>query len=163
MIIDKLIIDVDGVLTSGHMLYNNLGKTFKVFGPHDRDGLKLISKYINDITFITADKTGFDITYARIVTDWKYRDDQLVLVPEESRLEWFIENCNFNTTAYIADGYHDAVILKKVALGIAPKSARIEARTSAKYVTPSDAASGAVLDACLYIEKMIKGWWWRQL
>lgn len=157
MIINKLVIDIDGVLTTGHVLYNIEGKTFKIFGPHDKDGLKLVTKYINDITFITADKTGFDITYARIVKDWKYRDDQLVLVPEESRFDWFVSNCDFNTTAYIADGYHDAPILERVALGIAPKTARIEARNSANYVTPSDAANGAVLDACLYIERVING------
>lgn len=157
MIINKLVIDIDGVLTTGHMIYSNAGKTYKVFGPHDKDGLKLISKYIDDITFITADKTGFEITHARIVKDWKFREDQLVLVSEEYRLEWFMKNCNLNTTAYIADGYHDAPILEKVALGIAPNTARIEARNSANYVTPSAAANGAVLDACLYIERVING------
>lgn len=149
--------DVDGVLNTGHILYNTVGKTFKVFGPHDKDGLKLIKQYISDINFITADVTGFEITYTRIVKDWGYRPEQLILVSEEDRMGWFLNNCNIDETVYIADGYHDAPILERVALGIAPQSARIEAKNAADYVTDSVAGSGAVLDACLYIERVING------
>lgn len=155
--IKKLVLDVDGVLNTGHILYNKYGKTFKVFGPHDKDGFKIITKYLKDITFITADETGWDITYCRIVRDWKYRPDQLILVREEERLQWFYDNCDLETTAFIADGYNDAPILSKVKVGIAPKTARIEAKKAAKYVTPSDAGSGAVLDACIYLERVING------
>lgn len=157
MKLTKLVMDVDGVLNTGHILYNTVGKTFKVFGPHDKDGLKLIKQYISDINFITADVTGFEITYTRIVKDWGYRPEQLILVSEEDRMGWFLNNCNIDETVYIADGYHDAPILERVALGIAPQSARIEAKNAADYVTDSVAGSGAVLDACLYIERVING------
>lgn len=155
--ITKLVLDIDGVLNTGQVYYSATGKMYKVFGPHDRDGLKLIAKYIQDITFISADRTGWDITYARIVKDWGYDTSQLVLVPENDRMGWFEANCDFKTTAFIGDGYHDAPILRRVALGIAPASARIEARQSAHYVTPSAAGNGAVLDACLYLERIIHG------
>jgi 3-deoxy-D-manno-octulosonate 8-phosphate phosphatase (KDO 8-P phosphatase) len=157
MIITKLVLDVDGVLNTGHILYSSAGKMFKVFGPHDKDGFKIIKKYIQDITFITADVTGWAITYARIVGDWKYNPSQLILVPEEVRMNWFEKNCDFETTAFIADGYNDAPILSRVKLGIAPCSARIEAKQAAKHITNSPAGSGAVLDACLYIERVING------
>ena len=149
--------DVDGVLSTGHMVYSADGKMFKLFGPHDKDGLRIVKRYLNDITFITADITGWDITYRRIVTDWGYDHSQLVLVSEEDRMSYFENNCDFDTTAFIADGYHDAPILKRVRLGIAPASARIEAKDAADYITPSNAGSGAVLDACLYIERIING------
>jgi 3-deoxy-D-manno-octulosonate 8-phosphate phosphatase (KDO 8-P phosphatase) len=157
MKLTKLVMDVDGVLNTGHILYNTVGKTFKVFGPHDKDGLKLIKSYITDINFITADVTGFEITYTRIVKDWGYRPEQLILVSEEDRMGWFLNNCNIDETVYIADGYHDAPILERVALGIAPASARIEAKNAADYITDSKAGNGAVLDACLYIERIING------
>ena len=157
MILTKLVLDVDGVLNTGHILYSSAGKIFKVFGPHDKDGLKIIKKYTSDITFITADKTGWDITYARIVTDWGYHPNQLQLVSEEERMSWFENNCDFETTAYIADGYNDAPILKRVSIGIAPNSARKEAKDNANYITPSNAGSGAVLDACLFLEGLING------
>jgi 3-deoxy-D-manno-octulosonate 8-phosphate phosphatase (KDO 8-P phosphatase) len=155
--INKLVMDVDGVLNTGHMVYSADGKMFKMFGPHDKDGLKIIKQYLSDITFITADITGWDITYRRIVTDWGYDDSQLVLVSEEDRMGYFEKNCDFETTAFIGDGYNDAPILKRVKIGIAPASARIEAKNAADYVTDSVAGSGAVLDACLYIERVING------
>jgi len=155
--INKLVLDVDGVLNTGHILYSSAGKIFKVFGAHDKDGFKIIKKYLNDITFITADYTGWDITYARIVTDWKYDPSQLQLVSEEDRMGWFERNCDFETTAFIADGYNDAPILARVKVGIAPANARIEAKQVAKYVTSSPGGSGAVLDACLYLERVING------
>ena len=155
--INKLVMDVDGVLNTGHMVYSADGKMFKMFGPHDKDGLKIIKQYLSDITFITADITGWDITYRRIVTDWGYDASQLVLVSEEDRMGYFEKNCDFETTAFIGDGYNDAPILKRVKIGIAPASARIEAKNAADYVTDSVAGSGAVLDACLYIERIING------
>lgn len=155
--IHKLVLDVDGVLNTGHILYSREGKMFKVFGPHDKDGFKIIKKYLNDIAFITADRTGWHITYARIVKDWGYSPAQLHLVSEEDRMGWFEKNCNFETTAFIGDGYNDAPILARVKLGIAPASARKEAKAAAKHVTESPAGSGAVLDACLFIERVING------
>ena len=56
-----IIIDVDGVMTTGQFIYSNLGKQFKIFGAHDSDGLKLLNSFFK-IIFITADKRGFKIT-----------------------------------------------------------------------------------------------------
>ena len=53
----NLIIDVDGVMTTGQFLYSSKGKEYKIFGPHDTDGLKIIKDKIN-IVFISADKRG---------------------------------------------------------------------------------------------------------
>mgnify|MGYP003646789259 CR=1 FL=1 len=155
--IKRLILDVDGVLTSGQTIYSAAGKQYKVFGLHDRDGLKIMQDHNVAIDFITADASGFSITYARIVKDWGFADTQLHLVPEGTRLKWFENNCTFENTAFIGDGYHDAPILKKVAIGIAPNNARKEARAAANYVTESASGYGAVLDACLYLESVING------
>lgn len=57
----NFVLDVDGVMTTGQFLYSSDGKSHKVFGPHDADGLKLIKDKVN-ISFITADKRGFAIS-----------------------------------------------------------------------------------------------------
>jgi len=36
------ILDVDGVMTTGHFLYTSEGKVMKIFGPDDNDGLSLL-------------------------------------------------------------------------------------------------------------------------
>jgi len=149
--IKHLIMDVDGVLNTGHFFYSAEGKVMKVFGPHDKDGIKIAQKKGLTIDFITADVTGFPITCARLITDWKIDENNVHLVTEEDRLEWITKRFNLAEVAYIGDGIYDAPILRAVALGIAPASARKEAIVNSDYVTESDAGSGAVLDAVLYI------------
>ena len=43
----NLIIDIDGVMTTGQFFYSEKGKVLKVFGPHDADGLKMIKNKAN--------------------------------------------------------------------------------------------------------------------
>jgi 3-deoxy-D-manno-octulosonate 8-phosphate phosphatase (KDO 8-P phosphatase) len=154
--IETLIMDVDGVLTDGKMIYGCDGKMYKSFGVHDRDGLELISEYIKDIKFITADKSGFSITFARIIKDWGYDSSQLILVSANNRMQWFEDNTDFDRTAFIADGHFDAPILKRVKIGIAPNNATQYAKSSADIVTKSNSGSGAVYEACLEIIKIIE-------
>ena len=40
------LIDVDGVMTNGQLIYTANGKTMKVFGPDDHDGLSLLKKFL---------------------------------------------------------------------------------------------------------------------
>ncbi len=145
-----LVLDVDGVMTTGQFLYSKDGKEYKVFGAHDNDGIKLLQNKI-DIIFITADERGFPITQKRIVHDMKQK---LFLVGEGERFDYIQSNYGLNKTIYMGDGIHDVDILKKCVFGIAPRNARIEARKAADYVTPSNSGEGAVLDACIKIEKV---------
>ena len=43
----NFVLDVDGVMTTGQFLYDSKGKAYKIFGPHDADGLKLIRDKVN--------------------------------------------------------------------------------------------------------------------
>ena len=143
------LLDVDGVLNTGQFLYSEKGKVFKIFGPHDNDGLKLLKDKLK-IEFITADKRGFAITQKRVVDDMGCK---LALVSEQSRLDYIKKNYDVDNLIYMGDGYHDAKILKIAKFGIAPASARKEAKEAADFVTKSRAGEGAVLDACLEILK----------
>jgi 3-deoxy-D-manno-octulosonate 8-phosphate phosphatase (KDO 8-P phosphatase) len=144
------VLDVDGVLTTGQFLYSVNGKIYKVFGPHDSDGLKMLSNKIN-IKFVSADKRGFEITRKRI-------DDlgfKVALVSELDRYEHIKKAFGLENVIYMGDGIHDAKILKDCFFGIAPASGRIEAKKAADFVTDSNAAEGAVLDACLKIKEIL--------
>jgi|TARA_B110000444_G_scaffold253800_1_gene285269 3-deoxy-D-manno-octulosonate 8-phosphate phosphatase (KDO 8-P phosphatase) len=144
----KFILDVDGVLTTGHSIYDKNGKAYKIFGPHDNDGLKILKDRI-EISFISADKRGFEITKKRI-TDMGF---SVELVGEKERKDYFI-NKNSEEIIFMGDGYFDSLVMDIVGYSIAPKNARKEAIQSADYVTPSRSGEGAVLDACLHIEEV---------
>ena len=82
------LLDVDGVMTTGQFHYSKDGKEYKVFGPHDSDGLKLLRDKIS-IRFITADERGFPISKKRIVDDMGF---ELELVSEQERFEYIKKN-----------------------------------------------------------------------
>ena len=145
----NLVIDVDGVMTTGQFLYSSKGKQYKVFGPHDSDGLKLIKDKVN-ILFISADKRGFPISKKRI-EDMGYK---IELVPEGNRYEWVKKRFDFNNMIFVGDSIFDAPILRDCKFGIAPSNARIEAKRWVDYVTPSRSAEGSVCDACIKINKI---------
>ncbi len=142
-----LILDVDGVLTTGQFLYTAEGKYAKIFGPHDHDGIKILSPHM-EISAISADKRGFAITKKRISDDMGLKLD---LVPEAERLSWFQKNFDLSKTIYMGDGIHDSAIFEKVAYSIAPASAFYTALEKASFVTKSKAGEGAVAEACLHI------------
>lgn len=146
-----LILDVDGVMTTGQFLYSEKGKEYKVFGPHDNDGIKMIEKYMK-VVFITADKRGYPISKKRIVDDM---GQELIIVSESERFQFINDRYGFENVIYMGDGYHDAKILKECFYGIAPQNARTEAKDASDFVTPSRSGEGAVLDACLHILKNI--------
>ena len=144
---ELFVLDVDGVMTTGQFLYSEHGKAYKVFGPHDSDGLKMVRDRLR-VLFLTADERGYGISEKRIVEDLRF---ELKLVKEEDRVGFFERELGFETTVYMGDGYRDAVLLQRCLCGIAPSNARPEAKTAADYVTPSRGGEGAVLDACIYI------------
>ena len=39
------VLDVDGVMTTGHFFYTKSGKVMKMFGPDDHDALLLLKKH----------------------------------------------------------------------------------------------------------------------
>ena len=97
------ILDVDGVMTTGHFLYTSEGKSLKIFGPDDNDGLSLLNSYI-DILSVTGDRKGFPISQKRIVEDMKYPLD---LVSTIRRIDWIREHHDPAEVIYMGDGIFD--------------------------------------------------------
>ena len=145
----NLVIDIDGVMTTGQFLYSKRGKEYKIFGPHDAEGLKIIKDKIN-ILFVSTDTRGFAISKKRI-DDMGYN---IIYIKDGERYDWIKKNLGFANTIFIGDSMNDAPIIRDCLFGIAPANARIEARNWAKYITPSRSAEGAVCDACIKINKV---------
>jgi len=145
--ITNFVLDVDGVMTDGKIYITEKGKTMKVYGAHDHDGLKMLKNKIH-VEFVTADSDGAFLAEKRLVEHMKFK---LTVVQEGKRLEWLRNNFDMTKLAYMGDGIHDAEIFPYVAVSFAPANARIEAKSAATYVTPSKSSEGAVLDACLFL------------
>jgi len=142
-----LILDVDGVMTTGQFLYTENGKEMKVFGPDDNDGLGLLKPYI-EIRFVTGDRKGFPISQKRIKEDMKF---ELDLVSTIKRIEWIEERYKPEEVIYMGDGIFDHYVMQKVGYSIAPANADRMAKSHANYVTERSGGDRAVAEACLHI------------
>ena len=142
-----LIIDVDGVMTTGHFLYSVEGKQMKIFGPDDNDGLRLLNPYIK-IRFVTGDKKGFPITSKRIKEDMGF---DLDLVSTIRRIEWIKDHYKPKEVIYMGDGIFDHYVMKEVGYSIAPANSDLLAKANANFVTKRSGGDRAVAEACLHI------------
>lgn len=150
-----LILDVDGVLTTGQFLYSAEGKVMKVFGPDDNDGLSLLKNNL-EIRFITGDKKGFAISRKRIVEDMGYPLD---VVSTIRRVEWIREKYPIDKVIYMGDGIFDHYVMREVGYAIAPANADRLAKQHANYVTERSGGDRAVAEACLHIlERFFKAY-----
>ena len=141
------ILDVDGVLTTGQFFYTSEGKTMKVFGPDDNDGLSLLQEFI-EIRFVTGDKKGFKISKKRITDDMGF---DLDLVSTIKRVGWIAERYSLDEVIYMGDGIFDHYVMKEVGYGIAPSNADKNAKAFSSYVTERMGGDRAVAEAALHI------------
>tara|TARA_B100001559_G_C16250189_1_gene506585 strand:- start:261 stop:722 length:462 start_codon:yes stop_codon:yes gene_type:complete len=148
----NFLIDVDGVLTTGQFFYTIDGKVMKEFGPHDSYSLSQLNEKL-DISFITADHRGFQISKKRI-EDMGF---DVVLVKEEDRIEYIKKNYSLDTLIFMGDSDVDAEVFKIVYTGIAPSNARHKAKQYANFVTEAEGGKGAVAEACDWLlENILK-------
>lgn len=143
---ENFILDVDGVLTTGHFYYSEKGKVLKIFGKDDADALNLLRDFIN-IHFVSGDKRGFNISKKR-VNDMNF---DVSLVSTVKRIDWLSQNYDKSKTIYMGDGIFDHYVFKDVFYSIAPKNAHVYARNSCDFQTLSSGGNGAVSEACLHI------------
>jgi 3-deoxy-D-manno-octulosonate 8-phosphate phosphatase (KDO 8-P phosphatase) len=147
------ILDVDGVMTTGHFLYTQEGKVMKIFGPDDHDGLSLLRSKLN-IRFITGDKKGFPISKKRIVEDMGF---DLDIVSTVKRVDWIAKQYPLESVIYMGDGIFDHYVMQHVGYSIAPANADRNAKLYADYVTERKGGDRAVAEASLHIlEKFFK-------
>lgn len=147
MQVKVFILDVDGVMTTGHFLYSEKGKLMKVFGPDDNDGLSLLTPYM-EVRFVTGDRKGFSISHKRIVDDMGF---DLDLVSTVRRIDWIKEHYKSSDVVYMGDGIFDHYVMREVGYSIAPANADSNAKTVANYITNRKGGDRAVAEASIHL------------
>lgn len=141
--------DVDGCLTDGGMYYGPGGKVFKRFSAGDHEGLKLLYKNGISVQFITADKTGFDITSARMQD---MSNANIRIVPEVDRYLYFESLKNdYDYIVFFGDGLADANIKKEKLCNyfICPKQSLFEVYSDADLFLHNEGGHAAFLEASI--------------
>ena len=156
-----LLMDVDGVMTDAK-LYNVPGPDGKIFETKAfdaQDGIALQWLSWKGI------KTGLISGRVSPATEERARQCKFAYVYQGHIekipiLEQIMADCGLTSdqVAYIGDDLTDAVVMRRVGLGIATANARPEVKAIAHYVTEHPGGHGAVRDVCELLLKAQGHW-----
>jgi 3-deoxy-D-manno-octulosonate 8-phosphate phosphatase (KDO 8-P phosphatase) len=138
-----ILMDVDGVMTRGMIVYDSNGLEIKHFNAHDGLGIKLATLSGLKTGIISARESGTIRTRAK-----ELKMDYLYL-GREKKLDAFQElqkdlNLALENFCFIGDDLPDIPVLKQVGFAVAVKNASQMTREVAHYVTERDGGEGAV-------------------
>lgn len=155
--ISALILDVDGVLTAGGIVYADDGREIKAFFVRDgwaikawqRAGLQvgILSGRDSEVTALRATELG--ITFVEQGSSDK--------VPGFGRLLMRMQ-VKPPAVAYVGDDMPDVPLLRVSGLGVAPAGACPDAARASHYVTRSPGGAGAVREAAELILRCQGRW-----
>lgn len=142
-----LLLDVDGVLTNGTIIYTHDGGESKGFNTQDGFGLRILQDAGVEVGLITA-RTSEAVNRRAADLRLKY-----VYQGTGSKLEVYEDilrqsGLQPNQTAYMGDDWLDIPLLKRAGLAVAPANAVAEVRQQVHYVTGRKGGQGAVREAC---------------
>lgn len=152
-----LILDVDGIMTDGSIIYNDDGKETKVFDVKDGHGIKMLMRAGISVALITGRKSGvvrhraknlgIDMVYQNAVDKVIAFNDILAktsLKPENA--------------AYMGDELVDIPVLKRAGLSITVPDGVPEVKAVSDYVTKKYGGKGAVREVSELILKVQNKW-----
>lgn len=145
--IKLLLLDVDGVLTDGTIIYTHDGGESKGFNTQDGFGLRILQDAGIEVGLITA-RTSEAVN--RRAADLKLR---YVYQGTGSKLEVYediLQQAGLRPlqTAYMGDDWLDLPLLIRSGLALAPANGVAEVQQQAHYVTSRKGGQGAVREAC---------------
>lgn len=152
-----LLLDVDGVLTDGGIIYDGNGLETKCFNVRDGHGIKMLQRYGIKVGIITGRTST--------VVDIRARELGIDLVCQGSlkKLESYIEikgktGLDDSQIAYMGDDIIDVPVLRRVGFAAAPFDGLPEVRAAAHYVSSCNGGRGAVREVCDMILKALGVW-----
>lgn len=148
--IKLLILDVDGVLTTGALYYGSQGFEMKGFHIHDGLGIKLLQKTGVTVAIISGKRSE---AVERRVDELQIKH---VYLGHENKIPCYEElrkklNVEDHEIAYMGDDLPDLPLLKRVGLAITvPITPKIIAQ-SVDFITEKKGGKGAVREVCEFI------------
>ncbi len=142
-----LLLDVDGVLTDGSLLFLDDGRECKVFHSRDGFGITLLHRAGIQTGIITA-RTGGAVAHrarqlgmTHLVQGVRDKASALAKILGHTGLDP-------RQAAYVGDDWLDLPVLQRVGLAVAVADAVAEVRQAAHYTTRAPGGRGAVREVC---------------
>jgi len=155
--IKVLMLDVDGVLTDGSIILDNVGNEFKSFNVRDGHGIKMLMRSGIEVALITGrysrvvDRRAHELGIKEVFQ--RCRDK--IIAYRQLAEKYSLKD---NEIAYIGDDIVDIPLLKKSGLSVAVADAHEEVKVFAMMVTENRGGRGAVREVCDFLLRA-KGLW----
>lgn len=148
-----LLLDVDGVLTDGRIIYDDRGVEFKAFDVKDGHGIKLLQRAGLQVGIITGRQSPVvEIRARELGIDLVYQGVKDKLVPyREILLKLGLRD---EEVAYVGDDVVDLPILRRVGFAATVADAVPEIEPYVHYVATRRGGRGAVREIC---DLLLKG------
>ena len=152
--IELIVLDIDGTLTDGKIIYTSSGDELKNFSV--KDGLaiatwtKKLGKKAAIITGRTSklvEKRAKDLGITHLYQGVDNKDEILANILKEENLSW-------NQTASIGDDLNDLKMLKKTSLSFSPNDACALVKNTVNVVCKANGGNGAAREMIEYICKL---------
>lgn len=155
--IKLLLLDVDGVLTDGKIVYDSKGRDSKFFDVHDGMGVYLLHKAGLKTALVTAKGSQAIKPRAR---DMRVDEVFADVSPKTQVLDKISKKYKINSEeiCFAGDDLVDLCLMKKVGLSIAVFNACPEIKQSADYITLREGGRGAVREIAELLLKSQNKW-----
>ena len=152
-----LMLDVDGVLTDGKIIYNDRGEETKAFNVRDGHGLKLLMRAGIEIALITGRKSKVVLHRARDLGIKKVyqRVTNKIEIYEKILKGKKLKDIN---VGFVGDDLVDIPVLKRVGFSAAVGDAIPEVKKVVDYVASKRGGEGAVREICELLLKVQNKW-----
>ena len=155
--IKLLLLDVDGVLTDGRIIYDSRGHESKFFDVHDGLGVYVLRKAGIKTMLITAKGSKAIKPRAR---DMRVEAVFENISPKSSILDKILKKYNLKADeiCFVGDDLVDLGLMKVVGLPVAVFNAAPEIKQAASYITVRQGGRGAVREVAELILKSQGKW-----
>ncbi|MDY0278695.1 MAG: HAD hydrolase family protein [Acholeplasma sp.] len=142
--IKYIFLDVDGTLTDGKIIIDNLGNESKSFSVKDGQGIKDLQKF--GVEFIIVTGRTSNIVSSRSLELGIKNVHQGIENKEEIIKMYSFNDQNQFATLYIGDDINDLPAMLQCDYIACPKDSVIEVIHQANYISKKDGGNGAVRD-----------------
>ena len=145
--IKLLLLDADGVLTDGRIIYDDQGRELKCFNVRDGHGIRLLIRTGIEVGIISgraskaleyrAKELDISILYQKIFDKIKVYDE----IVKEKGLE-------DSRICYVGDDLVDLPLMRKVGLSVSVADGCEHIKEGVDYITTKKGGNGAVREVC---------------
>ena len=145
-----VILDIDGVLTNGGLLFDNEGREYKTFNTLDGHGIRMLLECGIEVAVITGRQSELvnhrmnDLGVTLVFQGYRDKRPAFNELLDKTRLQ-------AGQVAYIGDDLPDLPVMRQVGFSIAVDNAHAFVKKQADWITKASGGAGAVREATDFI------------